>query len=64
LERREGSLADPPSFETTVLVWRAGDSIPLGRNRSLRAIETRPALEPDQPAVLVVGEDRAEEPAA
>jgi hypothetical protein len=41
LERADGSPADPPSYTTAVCVWKAGDTIPLGAGRSLRAIEVR-----------------------
>jgi hypothetical protein len=33
LERLDGTPANPPSFETTVLVWAPGDQIPLGARR-------------------------------
>jgi hypothetical protein len=39
LERLDGTPADPPSFETTVLVGRPGDTIPLGANRAFRVVE-------------------------
>jgi hypothetical protein len=29
LERLDGTLADPPSFKTTILVWNPGDTIPI-----------------------------------
>jgi hypothetical protein len=37
LERLDGTLADPPSFKTTVLVWNPGDTIPLSANRSFKS---------------------------
>jgi hypothetical protein len=46
--------ADPPAFDTAVPNWRAGDTIPLGRERVLRVIDARPGREPDEQPVLVV----------
>jgi hypothetical protein len=53
LELEDGTPADPPSLETAVPNWRAGDTIPLGRDRILRVIDTRPR-EPDEDPVLVL----------
>jgi hypothetical protein len=53
LVRSDGSPADPPEFATTVLVWRQGDTIHLGRDRSLRVLGVRDD-DADQPPVLVV----------
>jgi hypothetical protein len=50
----DGTPADPPMLETAVPNWRAGDTIPLGRDRILRVIEARPGREPDEHPVLVV----------
>jgi hypothetical protein len=41
LQRTDGSQADPPTYRSTVLNWRQGDTIPLGRDRKLRVIGTR-----------------------
>jgi hypothetical protein len=41
LERLDGIPADPPSLETTVLVWNPGDTIPLGRSRTLQVVRVR-----------------------
>jgi hypothetical protein len=54
LELEDGTPADPPPFETAVPNWRAGDTIPLGRDKTLRVIDTRPGREPDEQPVLVV----------
>jgi hypothetical protein len=54
LELEGGTPADPPTLETAVPTWRAGDTIPLGRDRILRVIDTRPGREPDDDPVLVV----------
>ena len=53
LVQEDGTPADPPTLETAVPTWRSGDTIPLGRDRILRVIETRPG-EPDEDPVLVV----------
>jgi hypothetical protein len=56
LEREDGTPADPPTFRTSVSSWHAGDSIPLGRDRTLRVIDTRldEGTDGDPVAVLVV----------
>jgi hypothetical protein len=36
LERLDGTPAEPSSFETTVLSWSPGDTIPLGRTGRCR----------------------------
>jgi hypothetical protein len=54
LEHADGTPADPPLLHTAVPTWRAGDTIPLGRDRILRVIETRPGSDPDEDPVLVV----------
>lgn len=52
LETADGQPADPPSFTTIAALWRAGETIPLGR-RTLRVIDVR-QLHPDEPPVLIV----------
>jgi hypothetical protein len=37
----DGTPADPPTLVTTVSTWRSGDTIPLGRDKTLRVIDTR-----------------------
>jgi hypothetical protein len=54
LEQEDGTPADPPRLDTAVPNWRAGDTIPLGRDRMLVVIDTWPGLEPDDNPVLVV----------
>jgi hypothetical protein len=54
LELEDGTPANPPRFDTAVSNWRAGDTIPLGRDRILRVIDTRPGQELDEDSVLVV----------
>jgi hypothetical protein len=51
LEHEDGTPADPPVLHTAVPTWQAGDTIPLGADRTLRVIETRLA---DEEPVLVV----------
>jgi hypothetical protein len=58
LETVEGEPANPPTFESAVPNWRSGDTIPLGRDRTLRVVAVRDD-DADQPPVLVV-EDVAE----
>jgi hypothetical protein len=50
----DGTPADPPTLDTAVPTWRAGDTIPRGRDKILRVIETRPGRAPDEEPVLVV----------
>jgi hypothetical protein len=54
LEHEDGTPADPPSFHTAVPTWNPGDTIPLGRDRTLRVVDTRPGTEPHADPVLVV----------
>jgi hypothetical protein len=56
LERLDGPPAEPPTIESTVTNWRTGDTIPLGRDRSLRVIDTRldEGTDGDPVAVLIV----------
>jgi hypothetical protein len=54
LELENGAPADPPTFATAVPTWRVGDTIPLGRDRMLRVIDSRPGQEPDDGPVLMV----------
>jgi hypothetical protein len=53
LERPDGTPAEPPTFRTSVYVWRPGDVIPLGAERSLRVVHVRDD-DADQPPALVV----------
>jgi hypothetical protein len=54
LELEDGTPADPPTLSTAVPHWHEGDVIPLGRDKALRVIDTRPGHEPDEAPVLVV----------
>jgi hypothetical protein len=49
-----GVPAEPPALRSAVPNWRVGDEIPLGRDRVLRVIDTRPGRDPDEDPVLVV----------
>jgi hypothetical protein len=40
LEHDDGRPADPAVLKTAVPNWRAGDTIPLGKGRTLRVIDT------------------------
>jgi hypothetical protein len=51
LEREDGTPADPPTLKTAVPNWRAGDTIPPGRDRMLRVVEIQPGGDTDQPPV-------------
>jgi hypothetical protein len=55
---RGRDTADPPTLETAVPNWSAGDTIPLGRDRTLRVVGIV-VSDDDEPSVLVV-EDVAE----
>jgi hypothetical protein len=52
LETEDGAPAEPPTLDTAVPNWRAGDEILLGR-RALRVVRIRDD-DADQPPVLVV----------
>jgi hypothetical protein len=57
LEREDGTPAEPPTLKTAVPNWSAGDTIPLGRDKTLRVVEVQ--LGGDDESVLIV-EDLAE----
>jgi len=44
----------PSTFRTAVPNWSAGDTIPLGRDRTVRVVDVRSGPEPDKDLVLVV----------
>jgi hypothetical protein len=54
LEHDDRSSAEPEMFTTAVPTWNPGDTIPLGKGRTLRVIDTRPGREPGGDTVLVV----------
>jgi hypothetical protein len=53
LQRTDGTPADPPTYRSSVLVWKQGDQIPLNAERTLRVLGVRDD-DADQPPVLVV----------
>jgi hypothetical protein len=53
LEREDGTPADPPTLRAAVPTWNAGDTIPLGRDRTLRVVEVRPAERDEEPVLVV-----------
>jgi hypothetical protein len=53
LQRTDGEPADPPTYRSSVLSWKQGDEIPLGRDRKLRVLGVRDD-DADQPPVLVI----------
>jgi hypothetical protein len=53
LETVDGAPADPPSFTTVAPIWRPGDKIPLGPNRTLRVVGNR-ATDVEETPVLIV----------
>jgi hypothetical protein len=57
LERADGTPAEPPTLDSAVPNWRAGDTVPRG-HRPLRVIRLRDE-DADQPPVLVVEEASA-----
>jgi hypothetical protein len=60
LEQEDGTPADPPTLKTAVPDWRPGDTIPLGRERTLRVVETRLSKSPDgDPVSVLVVTERA-----
>jgi hypothetical protein len=53
LQRTDGTPADPPTYRSSVLVWKQGDQIPLNAERTLRVLGVRDE-DADKPPVLVV----------
>jgi hypothetical protein len=57
LELEDGTSADPPTFRSAPGVsWEPGDTIPLGRDRKLRVVDSRldEGTDGDPVSVLVV----------
>jgi hypothetical protein len=54
LELEDGTPADPPTLRTAVPNWSPGDTIPLGRDMTVRVTAVRPRREPNDEPVLVV----------
>jgi hypothetical protein len=55
LERLDGTPADPPAFQTTVLAWSPGDTISLSAGRTLQVVRLRHD-DADELPVLVVAD--------
>jgi hypothetical protein len=53
LERLDGTPADPPSFETTELVWNPGDTIPISAGRTLQVVRLNQDAADDLPVLVV-----------
>jgi hypothetical protein len=53
LEKADGVPAEPPTLHSAVSSWRAGDTIPLDHERTLRVVSVRDD-DADQPPKLVV----------
>jgi hypothetical protein len=53
LERKDGTPAEPRTFEAAVPNWKSWDTIHLGRERTLRVVAVRDD-DADQPPTLVV----------
>jgi hypothetical protein len=63
LEQVDGTPADPPMVKVSVPNWQPGDTISLGRGRSLRVVQVR-SDDPDENPTLVVVDDSAGEDVA
>jgi hypothetical protein len=59
LELADGTPADPPTFQTVAPQWRPGDTIPLGRDRTLSVVGVRVTAADETPVLIVedVSED-------
>ena len=53
LEQADGTPAEPPTIKSTVTNWRVGDTIPIGRDRTLRVVGIVVSND-DEPSVLIV----------
>jgi hypothetical protein len=49
-----GPRAGPPTLRSAVPDWHAGNTMPLGRDKSPRVVEVRSASDPDEDPVQVV----------
>lgn len=58
LQRTDGPPADPPTYRSSTLSWRQGDTIPLRPDRTLRVLGVRHD-DADQAPVLVVEDTSA-----
>jgi hypothetical protein len=53
LEQADGTPTNPPTMQSTVTNWRVGETIPLGRDRTLRVVGIVVSND-DEPSVLIV----------
>jgi hypothetical protein len=53
LEQADGTPAEPPTIESAVTNWRTGDTIPLGRERTLRVVGIVVTNEHEPPVLIV-----------
>lgn len=53
LQWTDGTPADPPTYRSSTLNWRQGDTIPMTAERTLRVLGVRDD-DADRPPVLVV----------
>jgi hypothetical protein len=53
LEQADGTPAEQPSIVSTVTNWRTGDTIPLGRDRTLRVVGIVARAEDEPPGLIV-----------
>ena len=53
LEQADGTPAEPASLRSAVPNWRVGDTIPLGRDRTLCVVGIVVSSE-DEPPILIV----------
>jgi hypothetical protein len=58
LERKDATPADPPTLSVAVPNWAPGDTIPLGRERTLCVVGIVATNEDEPPGLIV--EDVAE----
>jgi hypothetical protein len=52
LEQADGTPAEPSTIQSNVTNWRVGETIPLGRDRTLRVGIV--VSNDDEPSVLIV----------
>jgi hypothetical protein len=59
LEQAEGTPAEPPSVRLAVSNMRVGDTIPIGRDETLRVVGVVAGAELDDDPTLIVAEGSA-----
>jgi hypothetical protein len=53
LERLDGTPADPPTIQSTVTNWRVGETIPIGRDRTLHVVAIVVSKDDELPVLVV-----------